>query len=398
METPGGAETPEGAQPPGGVDEKRVTWAELYFDLVFVFAVTQVSQLLHHHHDWAGTGRALVAFAPVYWCWVGTTVQANVRDVDTPRDRIGIFGVGLCGLFMALALPGAYGDGARGLLFGAGYWAARLVLLWLVRGIRRVWLGPYGVGVAVSGPLVLLGGMTDGPARTALWAAGAACDLVAPLVFRRRLAAVTYHPGHLPERFGLFLLVALGESIVGIGGPVAGSDLHTGRLLSVAVAFAISCALWWLYFGFASDAMRFAVETAASRRDMIRWVFSYGHLLLIAGVIAVAVGFGETVAEPGHALGLGTVALLYGGCVLYLLSFSYTRWMMFGKVSPTRLGAAGLVLVLLPLMPHLPALTALTALAVVLVGLNGVEHVRVRRDRARAGAETEAEPEAALQV
>ncbi|MEV7178589.1 low temperature requirement protein A [Kitasatospora sp. NPDC093679] len=373
-----------------------MTWAELYFDLVFVFAVTQVSQLLHHHHDWAGTGRALVAFAPVYWCWVGTTVQANVRDVDTPRDRIGIFGVGLCGLFMALALPGAYG--ARGLLFGAGYWAARLVLLWLVRGIRRVWLGPYGVGGAVSGPLMLLGGMTDGPARTVLWAAGAACDLAAPLVFRRRLAAVTYHPGHLPERFGLFLLVALGESIVGIGGPVAGSDLHTGQLLSVAVAFAISCALWWLYFGFASDAMRFAVETAASRRDMIRRVFSYGHLLLIAGVIAVAVGFGETVAEPGHALGLGTVALLYGGCVLYLLSFSYTRWMMFGKVSPTRLGAAGLVLVLLPLMPHLPALTALTALAVVLVGLNAVEHVRVRRDRARADAETGAEPEAALQV
>lgn len=390
------AGTPGGVEVPGGVDEKRVTWAELYFDLVFVFAVTQVSQLLHHHHDWAGTGRALVAFAPVYWCWVGTTVQANVRDVDTPRDRIGIFGVGLCGLFMALALPGAYG--ARGLLFGAGYWAARLVLLWLVRGIRRVWLGPYGVGAAVSGPLMLLGGMADGPARTALWAAGAACDLAAPLVFRRRLAAVTYHPGHLPERFGLFLLVALGESIVGIGGPVAGSDLHTGQLLSVAVAFVISCALWWLYFGFASDAMRFAVETAASRRDMIRRVFSYGHLLLIAGVIAVAVGFGETVAEPGHALGLGTVALLYGGCVLYLLSFSYTRWMMFGKVSPTRLGAAGLVLVLLPLMPHLPALTALTALAVVLVGLNAVEHVRVRRDRARAGAETAAESEAALQV
>jgi low temperature requirement protein LtrA len=132
--------------------------------------------------------------------------------------------------------------------------------------------------------------------------------------------------------------------------------------------------------------MRFAVETAASRRDMIRWVFSYGHLLLIAGVIAVAVGFGETVAEPGHALGLGTVALLYGGCVLYLLSFSYTRWMMFGKVSPTRLAATGVVLVLLPLMPRLPALAALASLAAVLVGLNAVEHVRVRRNRARAVA------------
>ncbi|MFD9124627.1 low temperature requirement protein A [Kitasatospora sp. NPDC059571] len=358
-------------------EEKRVTWAELYFDLVFVFAVTQVSQLLHHHHDWTGVGQALVAFAPVYWCWVGTTVQANIRDVDSPRDRIGIFAVGLSGLFMALALPGAYGD--RGALFGAGYWAARIVLFWLLWRVPGVWRGPYGVGAAVSGPLMLAGGLVDGPARELLWALGATCDLAAPFVFRRRLAKVVYHPAHLPERFGLFLLVALGESIVGIGAPLAAGRLHPAQLVSVATAFAISCALWWLYFGFASEAMRFAVETASSRRDMIRWVFSYGHLLLIAGVIAVAVGFGETVAEPGRALGVGTLGLLYGGCALYLLSFSYTRRMMFGVISPTRLAAAAVVLALLPLMVRLPALAALSALAAVLIGLNGLEHARVRR-------------------
>lgn len=367
--------------------EKRVTWAELYFDLVFVFAVTQVSQLLHHHHDGVGIGQALVAFAPVYWCWVGTTVQANIRDVDSPRDRIGIFAVGLAGLFMALALPGAFG--ARGVLFGAGYWGARLVLLWMLRAVPGVWRGPYGVGAAVSGPAMLVGGLLDGPARELLWAGAAFCDLAAPLVFRRRLANVTYHPGHLPERFGLFLLVALGESIVGIGAPVAEGRLHPAQLLSVATAFVISCALWWLYFGFASDAMRFAVETAASRRDMIRWVFSYGHLLLIAGVIAVAVGFGETVARPGRALGTGTLGLLYGGCALYLLSFSYTRRMMFGTISPTRLAAAVAVLLLLPLMVRLPSLAALAVLAVLLVALNVTEHVRVHRAGAREGRPVE---------
>jgi len=155
--------------------------------------------------------------------------------------------------------------------------------------------------------------------------------------------------------------------------------------VSVALAFVISCGLWWLYFGFASDAMRHAVETAASRRDMIRWVFSYGHLALIAGVIAVAVGFGETVAEPGTALGIGTVGLLYGGCVLYLASFGYTRKMMFGRVSPTRLVAAGVVLALLPAVVRLPALVALGALAAVTVALNVWEHVRVRQaERAEA--------------
>ncbi|GAA4850359.1 low temperature requirement protein A [Kitasatospora terrestris] len=359
------------------MEEKRVTWAELYFDLVFVFAVTQVSQLLHHHHDWTRAGRALIAFVPVYWCWVGTTVQANIRDVDNARDRIGIFAVGLGGLFMALALPGAYGG--RGVLFGAAYWAARLVLLGMLIRLRGVWNGPYGVGALASGPLLLAGGLLESPWREAMWATAALLDLSAPLLFRRRLAAVDYHPGHLPERFGLFLLVALGESIVGIGGPVAGSDLHGAQLVSVALAFVISCALWWLYYGFAADAMRYAVETAGSRRDMIRRVFQYGHLALIGSVIAVAVGFGETVAEPHAALGAGTLGLLYGGSALYLLSFGYTRWMMFGKLSPTRLAAAGTLLVLLPLTVRLPALVALAGLAVLMVGLNVWEGVRVAR-------------------
>ncbi|MGW4380268.1 low temperature requirement protein A [Kitasatospora sp. NPDC004531] len=370
--------------------EKRVTWAELYFDLVFVFAVTQVSALLHHHHDWAGCGRALVAFVPVYWCWVGTTVQANIRDVDNPRDRIGIFAVGLAGLFMALALPGAFGD--RGVLFGGAYWAARLVLIGLLaRRVRRIWLGPYGVAAFVSGPLLVVGGLLPSPARELLWAAGATADLSAPLVFRRRLAAVDYHPGHLPERFGLFLLVALGESIVGIGAPVAGAPLHPGQLLSVAVAFVISCALWWQYFGYAADAMRHVLETATSRRDVLRRVFSYGHLALIAGVITVAVGFGETVARPGAALGGGALGLLYGGSALYLLAFNYTRWMMFRRLSPTRLSAGLLVAALLALLlltplHRLPALAVLGLLAAVLVGVSGWEELRVRREARAVGA------------
>ncbi|MGW4896757.1 low temperature requirement protein A [Kitasatospora sp. NPDC004240] len=372
----------ESGRPGESGEEKRVTWAELYFDLVFVFAITQVSGLLHHHHDWAGIARALVVFVPVYWCWVGTTVQANIRDVDTPKDRLGIFAVGLSGLFMALAVPGAY-EG-RGLLLGAGYWAARLVLLAMVIRIPGAWRGPYGVGVLVSGPLLLAGGLLPEGPRVALWALAALCDLSAPLVFRSRLARVAYHPSHMPERFALFLLVALGESIVGIGATAAAAHLDAAELTAVAAAFTISCGLWWQYFVHAADAMRHAVTVAASRRDLVRRVFQYGHLALVAGVIAVAVGFGETVAEPTHALGPGTVGLLYGGCALYLLTFGYTRWMMFRSVSTTRLVAAGVVLVLLPLMVRMPALVVLLVLAAVLVALNVVEHVRVTR-AGRAG-------------
>ncbi|MEV7356504.1 low temperature requirement protein A [Kitasatospora sp. NPDC091276] len=381
MSATGDAGPPEARRDAGGVggeaDEKRVTWAELYFDLVFVFAITQVSGLLHHHHDATGLVRALVVFVPVYWCWVGTTVQANIRDVDNLRDRLGILAVGLGGLFMALAVPGAYGG--RGVLLGAAYWLARLVLLLLLIRLPGVWRGPYGVGVLVSGPLLVVGGLLPAGPRLALWTAAALCDLAAPLVFRRRLAAVAYHPSHMPERFALFLLVALGESIVGIGGTAAGARLDVAELAAVAAAFTISAGLWWQYFVYAADAMRYAVEVADSRRDVVRRIFQYGHLALAAGVIGVAVGFGETVADPWQTLGPGSVALLYGGCGLYLLTFGYTRWMMFRKVATTRVGAAAVVLGLAPAVVRLPALAVLVALAVLLVALNVVEHVRVVR-------------------
>lgn len=382
----GAAEGAEQAQ----AEEKRVSWAEGYFDLVFVFAITQVSGLLNRDHGAGGLLRALVVFVPLYWAWVGTTVQANVRDVDNPRDRLGIFAVSLSGLFMALALPEAYGT--RGLLFGASYWAARLVLFGLIVRVRGSWRGPYGIGAAISGPLLLAGGLLHGEVRLGLWALAALTDLAGPSVLRRRLAAVVYHPGHLPERFGLLVLVALGESIVGTGAPVAaGRSLTGAELVAVAAAFTISCGLWWLYFVHAGEAMRYAVEVAESRRDIIRLVYSYGHLSLVAGVIAVAVGFNETVARPDRMLDPGTLGLLYGGCALFLLTFSYTRWIMFKAVAWLRLGTVAVQLLLVPLLWRLPALGTLLTLAGLLVLLNLLEFVWLRRAASRSAGREAAE-------
>jgi low temperature requirement protein LtrA len=360
------------------VEEKKVTWAELYFDLVFVFAITQVSGLLYQEQGAGAVPRALVVFIPVYWCWVGTTVQANIRDVDNARDRLGIFAVGLSGLGMAMALPDAYGS--RGLLFGLSYWAARLVLLAMIGSVSGSWRGPFGIGPAISGPLLVAGGLVEGYPRLALWAAAATVDLAGPAVLRSKLAAVDYHPGHLPERFGLLMLVAVGESIVATGAPVAaGGTLTDAELAAVAAAFTISCALWWVYFVHANEAMRHAMTVAASRRDLIRRLFSYAHLVLVASVIAVAVGFHGTVLQPGRELGGRTLALLYGGCALYLLTFGYTRWVMFRSVAYTRVAAAAAVVVLLPVARLLPALGALVMLAVVLVLLVVLEEARIRR-------------------
>jgi low temperature requirement protein LtrA len=188
------------AQSGEGSQEKRVTWAELLFDLVFVFAVIQLSGLLHHDHAWAGVGRALVVFVP---------------------------------------------------LFAGSYHVARLVLAFLVFRGRRATLNPFSVAVTVSGPLLLAGAFLHGPARLTLWAVAAAVDLATPRLLRGRLSGLRFDPAHLPERFGLFLIIALSESIVATGAPAASAArFGTGTAAAVGGAFVLVCALYLTTFGY----------------------------------------------------------------------------------------------------------------------------------------------------
>ncbi|MEU3460456.1 low temperature requirement protein A [Streptomyces sp. NPDC006733] len=376
--------------------DKQVSWAELFFDLVYVFAITEVSSLLLADHGWAGVGRALIVFIPAYWTWTATSVHANRQDVENVPDRIGIFAVALSALFIGLAIPGAFGD--RGLLYGGAYWVARLVLQALALRWQDLRLNSFLIAAVVTGPLMLAGGLAEGNARIALWATAALIDTLAPQLLRRR-TTTHFHSGHLPERFGLFLIVALGESIIAIGSPATGTtSISEAVLATVAAAFVLSAALWWVYFAFAANALQFAVAAADRQFDMVRHILSYAHLGLISAVIATAVGLHEAVAHPGQRLGLGVAALLYGGCGLFLAVFAYTRWRMFRLWSVTRLTAAAAVLVSLPLATRLPALGAVAWLAGLIVALDVVEWYRMRRAASRAGTEDGADAAAAATV
>jgi low temperature requirement protein LtrA len=365
-------------QPP----EKRVSWAELFFDLVFVVAVTRVSGLLEDDHTWAGVGRAVVVFVPIYWLWVGTSIQTNLQDTSRPLLRIRIFAVALAGVFMALALPVAYGH--LGLLYALAYWVGRLVLgigMVTLSVRRRTWpsLNPYTVSMAVTGPMLVVGALVHGDAREAIWALAALIDLSTPTVLRPQLRGLHLDAGHLAERFGLFVLIALGESVVAVGTSAGSEDLTVAQGFAVAAAFVLSCGLWWVYFHFAADAMRHAMATAKVQLDITRLVLSYGHLAFLAAIIFVAVGMHESIVEPTHHLHAAFAGLLVGGTALYLASFGFTRWAMFRLVSWTRLTAAVVVALLLPIAPHIPALAVLTVLAVVLIVLNTVELMRVEQ-------------------
>jgi low temperature requirement protein LtrA len=356
-------------------EEKRVHWAELFFDLVFVVAVTKVAALIASDHGWPGLLRAAVAFVPIYWTWVGTAIVTNLQDVSRPAMRLRVFAVALAGIFMALALDGAYGD--RGMLFAAAYWGGRVVLGWraLTRLRDGVPLNPYTVSMFATGPLLVLGAFLPVEWRTLVWAFAALLDLASPSLLRRRLLGMHLDAGHLAERFGLFVLIALGESVVAIVTSVS-PDVTVLDGATVALAFAVSAGLWWVYFHFAADAVRHSLATAAVQLDIARIVLSYGHLLFIGAIITVSVGLHEAVADARHHLSWPAVALLYGGAALYLATFGLTRWAMFRLVSITRLTAAGVVLVALPLAPFLPSVAAVALLALIVGALNLVELTR----------------------
>lgn len=359
-------------------EEIRVTWAELFFDLVFVFAVTEVAILLRSEPGLLGVGHAAVAFVPIYWVWVGTCIYANTHGLGGNGDRIGLFAVGLGGMFMALAVPGAYEH--RGVLFGASYLAVRLILLFMIWRAGKMPMVSFVVGAGVSGPLLLIGGLLPPPVRFALWTVAALADLSNPAIARKVLARAKFVPGHLAERFGGFLIIALGESIVDIGAPAAtkAEALTVTKALAVAAAFVLAAGLWWVYYGYAASAVQHALSYKDARNDIIRTVLSYGHLVFIGAIIAVSVGMAVAVNDPAQALSGANLNLLFVGTALYLATFGYNRWRMFHTWSVTRLAAAAVVLALIPAAAHVSALIALCGLGVVIGAVNLTEYVLVR--------------------
>ena len=251
-----------------GVEGKRVTWAEGFFDLVIVLAVTQVASLLGEHHQWWGLGRAFIILALVYRTWVIASLQSNRLGSDSTWDRTTLFGVGLCGLVMAIFIPHVYDSG--GLQFALAFWVARF-FTWgrYVVHYQTKFLSSLGLGVFVVGPLVVLGGLLPDNSREMVWFLAALVDLALVAFFGRQHALIHYDHSHLMERYGLFVLIALGESIVDLSLPLArqASAIEADELLAVAVCFVVVCLLWWTYFDHANAAITQALSGVREHVD-----------------------------------------------------------------------------------------------------------------------------------
>jgi low temperature requirement protein LtrA len=375
---------PDDPEPASGADvreageapRQRATWAELFVDLVWVFAVTEIAGTLAASHGLGEVARTLLLFVPLWWGWVGVTLLGNASGaaLDTARGRLTLFLLAGCALGMTVAIPRAY-EG-QGLLFACCYLALRFVL-WaemhrhpVLRG-RRV--EPFSVSLLVSAPLFVAGGLVQGSWRATLWTLAALIGVFNPTLLGHRFEGFRVQTEHLPERFGLFLIIALGETVVAVGGQAAASSLDALTLAVLALSFFLIVSLWWSYFHYGARAAQHSLETDAVQARIVRDVFSYLHFLLIVGIIFVAVGLKKLLAHPLAEPHTVAELLLAPGVALYLLGFCFARWRMFGAVGVPRFAGMLSCLAIAVAAPLMPALAVAALVAAVLIAVNGTE-------------------------
>ena len=378
---------------PRGRGAQPVTPVELFFDLVYVFAITQLSHKILGDLSIRGLAQAAFLLLVVWWAWIYTMWMANWFDPRSPSIRAVLTGVMLASLLMAAALPEALGD--HGLLFAGAYVALQVgrnvaAALHLQHGdpLRDVF-ERLVVWSAASGALWLAGAALPGEQRLLLWVPALALELAAPaagywLPGRGRGVTTDWdvEGGHFAERCQLFIIIALGESIVVTGATASSAGLTPAVLLCLVVAFAQTAALWWVYFGATAEDARVEMSTCEDPGRLARDAYTYGHLPIVAGIIATAVGVDLLIAHPHEALhGIGA-AMALGGPALFLLGESLFRRRITGTWGRERPAALAALVLLAPLAAHVSALLLGLLVTGVLIAL-AVSQPRVAHDPVR---------------
>jgi low temperature requirement protein LtrA len=365
--------------------EHQVTPLELFFDLVFVFAITQVTSLLAHNPTWGGVLRGMLVLAAVWWAWTTYAWLTSAMDVDDGGIRLALLTSAALMLGVALAVPGAFGGDA--VLFGVAYLLVRLFHLAISVVVGRGEPDRLGVllrfaPTAILGSsLLVLAGFLDGNARIAVWAVALAIDYLGPVAIGMgRGWGVA--PAHFAERHGLIVLIALGESIVAIG-VGAGFELTTGVVVAAALGFVVVSALWWLYFDVAAifARRRLVQASGVERARVARDSYSYLHLPMVAGIVLFALGLKTTLRHVGDTLDTVPAVGLAGGAALYLVAHVAFLYRTTGRIFRRRTLGALVLLAVVPAAVAIPALAALGLVSAVCVLVVAHEAIGRREHR-----------------
>jgi low temperature requirement protein LtrA len=347
---------------------EQVSPLELFFDLVFVLALTQCTQLMSDYPSWGGLGKGLLLLGLLWWAWVGYSWITSVVDPEDDSVRIVIFAAMAAMLIVALAVPTAFGGLA--LEFALAYAAVRYGQLGLFMiasrdtpDLRHSVLTlaastTVGVGILVGGSFL------DGGTQAAVWAVALALDMTGPYFFGSEGWRLV--PGHFAERHGLIVIIALGESIVAIGVGVGGA-LSFGQGVAAVVGIGLAAAMWWLYFDVvALVAARRLARAAVGRvqNEMARDSYSYLHFPMIAGIVLVALGMKKTLGDVDDPLKTVPAFALLGGMAIYLMAHVSFRYRHIRTINSRRAALAVVLLAFLPVATEVPALATVSVVAV----------------------------------
>jgi low temperature requirement protein LtrA len=379
------------------LEEARVTPIELFFDLVFVFSLTQVTALMADDLTGHGIVRGLLVLALLWWSWVAYAWLANVVQAEEGLGRAAMFAAMAAIFVLAVTVPEAFDDLRGGLdgpvVVAFAYLAVRLLhltIFWLAaradgdRGLRGQ-LIRFAPSVFGSTAVLLVASQLEGTAQTLTWVAALVVDYLGTILggasgWRLRSAS------HFAERHGLIVIVALGESIVAIGVGVAEVPISWPIVTASVLGLTVASTLWWAYFDVVSIVAERVLRRAEGeeRARLARDAYSYLHLPMVAGIVLLALGVeqvleyvGEsTIHELSDPLSLLPLAALYGGVALFLLGHAGFKWRTWHRVTVRRLVVAVLLGALIPVAGNLPALAALGVLTAVLVAMIASEAMR----------------------
>jgi low temperature requirement protein LtrA len=356
---------------------ETVTPLELFFDLVFVLALTQCTALMAHEPTWEGLGKGLLVLGMLWWSWVGYAWLTSVVDPEEDAVRLAIF-VSMAGLLVAgLAVPDAFGD--AGLIFAIAYAVVRVahIALFMLASRHDAHLRSSVVGLAISTAigtgLLVAASFADGALQGGLWALALALDAGGPYFFGAEGWKLSPH--HFAERHALIIIIALGESIVAVG-VGAEERVDAGIVVAAALATAIAAALWWLYFDVVSyvAARRLAgAQVGREQNEMARDSYSYLHFPMVAGIVLLALGLKKTLGHTEEPLKLVPAAALLGGTAMYLLAHVAFRYRHVHSLNTRRLGLAVLLVAFIPVAEEISALTTLGVTAAALALLIVIE-------------------------
>jgi low temperature requirement protein LtrA len=390
--SPVSSEVDPDVQPAG--TEHRVTPLELFFDLVFVLAITQVTQLLADDSTWRGLARGLLILGMLWWAWAAYAWLTNEIDPDEGGARLAMFTATAGMLIVALAVPGAFNENAFEFAVAYTFVRAMHIGLWVVAtedDVARRQIIKLAPTSFIGCALLFAASFTDGTAQGVLWIVALAIDYAGGAVGGN--AGYRLHPAHFVERHGLIVIIALGESIVAIGiGASSSAELKADEIACALLGVVVAASLWWTYFDVTAlvAERRLTSLRGAARNQLARDSFSYLHFPMVAGIVLLALGVKKTLQYPDHVLDTIPAVALCGGVGLFFLAHVARRLRAMHTFGVHRFVAALLAFALIPLALELEALESLALLAVLTSGLVGYEYWRFHESRAQLRASAHA--------